>query len=264
VDLFSIFEKFPGLFIAMSLKEDGNMKFTDPEPDKFKYKTVDKFKHEHENRPANLFVRDYQIFKNRQIFLEKIGISDKYVVGVVPVHGSNTAIVTEKNSGTFIPAADGLITAHKSLFLSITVADCLPVIIYDPKKEVLALLHCGWKGLWKNIIVEAIKKINENFMVYPEKLFAGIGPGISNCHFEVREDLINKFGSFPEAVVNRGNHSFLDLKLIAKRQMEIAGLKSGNIEISPVCTFCESEKYFSHRKDKLDPVHAMMVIAGIY
>jgi polyphenol oxidase len=243
MDLFSIFEKFPDLFVAMSLREDGNMKLMDTGQD---------------------ILKDCQVLKNRQIFLDKLGIPERDVVGVMPVHGNNTAIVTKKDSSTFIPTADGLITVYKNVFLSITVADCLPVILYDPEKDVLALLHCGWKGLWHNIIAEAIKKMKENFTVCPEELLAGIGPGIGACHFEVREDLIDKFGSFPEATITRGNHNFLDLKQIAKKQMENEGLKYGNIEVSPVCTFCESKKYFSHRKDRTEPVHAMIFVTGIF
>jgi hypothetical protein len=203
---FSNFNKFPNLLIALSLREDKNMKVY--------YE----------------FGKDDRALINRERFLNKLGLSEKNV------------------------------------YLSITIADCLPIVIFDPQKEVISLIHSGWKGLEKKITKKAIKKMEENFDVNSKELIVGIGPGIGVCHFEVKEDFPAKFKSFPEAIIKKDGKSYVDLKLIAKRQLEEAGIKPENIDISPVCTYCQADTYFSYRKDKsepFEPLQAMMIIAGM-
>ena len=84
-----------------------------------------------------------------------------------------------------------------------------------------------------------------------------------SCHFEVKEDFLLKFKSYPEAILKKHGKNYVNLKDIAKKQLEAARIKERNIEISPICTYCHSDKYFSFRKDKSRPVEAMIVIAGM-
>lgn len=149
------------------------------------------------------------------------------------------------------------------MYLSVTIADCLPIVIFDPQKEVIGLIHCGWKGLEKKIIEKAVKKMEENFVVNSNELLAGIGPGIGSCHFEVKEDFLARFNSYHDAIIKKDRKSYIDLKLIAKRQLEETGIKPENIYISSVCTYCQADKYFSYRKDKFEPLKAMIIVAGM-
>ncbi len=206
---------------------------------------------------------DKRALINRNQFLDKLGISDRQVVSVKSIHGSNVEIVTEADGGSFIDNTDGLITDRKDVFLSITVADCLPVIIFDPLKKVLGLLHCGWKGLQSGIIETAVNKMRENFNVNPESIIAGTGPGIGSCHYEVKKDFLIRFKSYPQIIKKKYDLFFIDLKLLVYLQLEQCGIRANNIEIDPSCTFCQSDRYFSNRKDKSRPVKAMMVVAGI-
>jgi polyphenol oxidase len=233
------FNKFPGVKIAMSLKPDKNMKaYYD-------------------------FGEDEEALINREKFLKKINLSGKDLASVKSISDSNIEIVTEANLGNFIKNTDGLITARKNVYLSITIADCLPVIVYDFKKEIISLLHCGWKGIEKNIIGKALGKMKDVFDSAPQNIIAGIGPGIGNCHFEVNEDLVEKFSHYPGAFRKVGGKSFMDLKLVAQKKLEECGVRQSNIATSPECTYCQSEKYFSFRRDKSLPLQAMMVVAGI-
>jgi polyphenol oxidase len=236
---FSNFNKLPNFLIALSLREDKNMKVY--------YE----------------FRKDDRALINRERFLNKVGLSGKNVIGVKSVSGDNIEIVTKEDRGNFIHNTDGLITNNKNVYLSITIADCLPVVIFDPQKEVLSLVHSGWKGLEKKITKKAIRKMEESFGVDSKELLAGIGPGIGGCHFEVKEDFLIRFKSYPEAIIKKNGKSYVDLKLIAKRQLEEAGIKPENINISPVCTYCQADIYFSYRKDKSEPVQAMMIVAGM-
>lgn len=236
---FSNFMKLPNLLIALSLRKDKNMKV---------YSESGK---------------DDEALINRGKFLNKLGLSEKNVISVKSVHGDNIEIVTKEDRGNFICNTDGLITNEKNVYLSITIADCLPIVIFSPQKEVISLIHSGWKGLEKKITKKAVKKMEVNFGVNSKELLAGIGPGIGACHFEVKEDFTAKFSSYPEAVIKKDGKSYVDLKLIAKKQLEEAGIKSKNIYVSSICTYCRANKYFSYRKDKSKPVQAMMIIAGM-
>jgi YfiH family protein len=237
--LFESSERFKDLLIALSQREDGNMKA-------YHEKGMDK-----------------RALINRKRFLNKLGISESKVVSVRSVHGSDIESVTEEDRGSFIDNTDGLITDQTDVFLSITVADCLPVMIFDPLKKVLGLLHCGWKGLEKGIIEKAVNRMREDFNVDPENIAAGIGPGIGSCHYEVKKDFLITFKSYPQIIKKRHDLFFIDLKLLTELKLEECGIKSEGIEINPVCTYCHSDKYFSHRKDRSRPVDAMMFLAGI-
>jgi hypothetical protein len=231
--------KLSNLLIALSLREDKNMKVY--------YE----------------FGKDNRALINRERFLNKLGLSEKNVIGVKSVNGDNIEIVTKEDRGNFIHNTDALITNDKNVYLSITIADCLPIVIFDPQKEVISLIHSGWKGLEKKITKKAIKKMEKNFDVNSKELLVGIGPGIGVCHFEVKEDFPAKFKSYPEAILKKDGKSYVDLKLIAKKQLEEAGIKQENIDVSSVCTYCQANTYFSYRKDKSEPLQAMMIVAGM-
>jgi YfiH family protein len=234
--------KFPGLFLAMSHRKDGNMKLgQNPEKDK-------------------------EAFLNRRTFFSRTGIPEDKVISVNSIHGSRTAIVERNECGKFIDGTDGLTTVSGGVYLTITVADCLPVIIYSPVRNgvhAVCLLHCGWKGLAGNIIEKAIFNLKETFGIKPSGLLATAGPGIGKCHYSVNSDFMDNFAAFPAAFQLKDGKLFADIKYIAKRQLEESGLYHENIYMSPVCTYCQSDKYFSHRKDKTEPVDAMIVAVGL-
>ena len=235
--MFSIFEKHPEIIAVVSTKEDGAMKFSGD------------------------LLCDSDVRKNREKFLENSGVKEGLTVAADLVHGNNIKIVSIKEGGKTIEKTDGLITADKNLFLTITVADCLPIFIFDWKKEIVGLIHAGWRGLAKNILASAVKKMAEEFGSSPENILAEIGPGISQCHFEVKQDVLEKFKGFlPEVLLERNKRLFLDLKKIAKIQLIDLGLKERNIETSQECTFCLSNKYFSFRRDKA--LQTMMAVIG--
>lgn len=217
--MFGIFAKYPNIVVALSEKKDGPMKFSS---------------------------------ENRQRFLGKLGIDDKLTVRADLVHKDNVRVVSNEEAGKTIEKTDGLITADNNLFLTITVADCLPIFIYDPEKEIIGLVHGGWRSLAKNILAKAVKDLSEHTLV-------GIGPGISQCHYEVKEDVLKEFRPYLKHALQE---NFLDLKKIAKIQLINLGVKEENIEISPECTFCLPDKYFSHRKDRFKEIKTMIAVIG--
>lgn len=98
----------------------------------------------------------------------------------------------------------------------------------------------------------------------PSNVLAGIGPGISQCHFEVGEEVLEKFKEFmSEKMIRRDGKTFLDLKKIVQLQLLNLGLKKENIEINPDCTYCLPDKYFSYRRDRPKVLETMIAIIGM-
>jgi len=239
--LFKIFSIHPELLVAMSGRADGSMKLADqPNPD-----------------------TQNQISKKRQQFLKKLNLNQNQIVSAGLVHGAALAVVTTSQSGKVMPQTDGLMTNIPGVFLSVTTADCLLIVIYHPQTQTLALLHAGWRGLAQNIIAKAIKKLVTEFHINATELLVGIGPGIGNCHYEVQPDLVTKFQKFSQAISWRDSKTFLDLKLVARAQFLTENISQSQIEISSICTACNSNTHFSFRQDQVQPIQAQMMVAGI-
>lgn len=242
--LFSIFNKYQNLVVTLSKKNDGVMKLTgNPLMDKI-------------------------IIDNQKKFLNKLIIDIDSLIRADLVHGNTIKVVTAKNKRKKILRTDGLLTNEKNIFLSITVADCLPIFLYDFEKEIVGLIHGGWRSLAKNILGRTIGELKKNFKSQPKNILAGVGPGISQCHFEVRKEVLVKFKSFPtEIFLKKDEKIFMDLKKVAEIQLLNLGLKKENIEINPDCTYCLKNKYFSYRREK--PPHqiwcggTMIAIIGL-
>ncbi|MGM0438889.1 MAG: peptidoglycan editing factor PgeF [Patescibacteria group bacterium] len=182
--------------------------------------------------------------ENIAIFLTKKGIDPSDFIRAELVHGKEVKVVGEDQKGEIIKETDGLITTDKNIALGVTVADCLPIYLHSEK--FIGILHAGWKSLEKEIIPEAInkiKKIGED----PKNIKAYIGPSIQVCHFEVKEDLVEKFSDYKNCFEKKDEKIFLNLQKIAKNQLNSYGVN--NIKDSNKCTYC-NQKFFSYRRDK--------------
>jgi YfiH family protein len=188
-------------------------------------------------------------------------------------------------------AGDGLITATPGLLLGIQTADCLPVMIVDPKRRAVGVFHAGWRGTLKRIVEKGVGEMRRHFGSLPRDLKAIIGPGIHGCCYEVGEEVRNKFESQfeyggklfreleePDPVREKypmlfltaraPGHSilpkkiFLDLVEANRQQLLAVGLLKKNIEVSPLCTNCRTDLLFSYRAEK-GKTGRMMGVAGI-
>jgi polyphenol oxidase len=199
------------------------------------------------------------VTKRREKVLKRFGFSLNDTVLLEQKHTANVQVVGKKhlgfalnNESPFKPA-DALITQEKNIVLGIFIADCLPVFFYDPKEEIIALAHAGWRGLYKGIIQNVIKKF-KNLGSSPHGILVYIGPSIGPCHYSVEEKRVNLFKekypfldkSFYRKI--KGKY-YLNLWKIAKLFLIKEGLKNRNIEISQICTYCH-KNLFSYRREK--------------
>jgi YfiH family protein len=234
--------------------------------------------------------------QNRRCFLQQIGAKDFIPASSRQIHSSHSFVVTraEANQLSFAlpgiasseplathpPAGDGLMTAEPGLLLTIRIADCLPVLLVDPKRRVVAAVHAGWRGALARVIEKAVGDMRRAFGSDPQQLVAVLGPSIRACCYEVGEEIVQSFhGSFaraerffrllpnrPEAATDRHSILFLtnyppghapehvpaarlDLIAVAEEQLSSAGVKPANVLVADYCTACRSDLFFSHRKD---------------
>ena len=199
--------------------------------------------------------------RNRENFFQKNNIEHWVVCRLA--HSTDIRAVTLADDQTVIYDTDGLLTSDHGLFLCLTVADCFPVYFWPKEKNFVGLAHAGWRGVSGNIIGKMVEKIKLEFSCLPEDLMAAIGPGIRQCHFEVKEDVLQKFSDFTEQITTRHNKTFIDLAGIIKKQLVGAGVLSNNMIDSDECTHCLTGKYFSYRRGKTDPVEAMLSYIGL-
>lgn len=201
---------------------------------------------------------------NRKKFLAGLGIDYRDLVCAKQIHSNRIQLAKSDNKGRgaqsygdSLADTDGLLTDKKNLPLAIFSADCLSMFLYEPKKQVIGLLHAGWKGARDNIAQAAVSLMKQAFNIEPAQLYIGLGPAIRGCCYEVGEE----FGSiFPAELTAKGGRKFLDLARINKERFLREGVKQENIFDSNICTSCRNREYFSYRKEGALSGRVMSVI----
>ena len=200
-----------------------------------------------------------RVRENYRRFLGAIGAEGERLVMSHQVHGDHVRVVTSADwksdpYGRIDYEADGLMTATPGVTLVVFASDCIPVLLYDPVRRVIAAVHAGWKGTASGIVTRAVEKMADVYECTPEHILAAIGPGIcANC-FETHEDVPNAMMAAMgtqvlQHVQIKDNGKFsVDLKGINAMQLELAGVKKENITVSDECPACLPDKYWSHRK----------------
>jgi YfiH family protein len=186
--------------------------------------------------------------RNRELFFGAIKINQKNVAFTKQIHSDIVTVV--QNSGIH-PDCDGLVTNKKGLFLSISVADCVPIFLYDCNKNIIAAIHSGWKGSKNKIILKAIKIMEKEFNSHTKDIFAYIGYSASKCCYEVEADVAFQF---EENYYQRKdeNKFLLDLKSFNSDILVEVGVPKEQIEISEFCTICNPNFLHSYRRDGKD------------
>lgn len=254
---FDFFQQFSDVRAVLSEKKNGSMKVFSERSD--------------ENQ------------ENRMRFFELQGISLERVISAGLVHGTKVEIITTQNvthkprswfmcdngkskrdkmHRVVVPETDGLVTKEKNLFLTVTAADCLPVFFYDPLAGVVGIAHAGWRGITAGVIEETLQKMSECGAA-KENIFVAIGPHIGVCHFEIQPDILPRFARYSQYVIKKEGRIFVDLEGIAMEQLEEAGIPETHIETRSLCTFCESETFFSYRRDKPEVPVVMVAVIGM-
>jgi len=231
--------------------------------------------------------------RNRELFLKELGVANtRKIWPLVSLRQIHSDLIHRVDTVPEEPlAGDGLVTDKPALLLAVQTADCLPIILADPKRRAVGVFHAGWRGTVQRIVEKGVGEMRRHFNSDPRNLLAAIGPGVHGCCYEVGEEVRTKFqaqyayaGSLFREVkesdpvrekypllfltARAPGHSelpvklFLDLVEANRRQLLDAGLLAKNIDASAPCTACHTELLFSFRAEK-GVTGRMMGAAGI-
>lgn len=231
------------------------------------------------------------VVANREQFLEAVTGDRLFpVVTLSQVHSSSVLRIDTPRmaSDPGIAEADGMMTDRPGILLAIQTADCIPVLVADPKHRAVAAFHAGWRGTVKRIVELGVRRMRFEFGSIPEDLVAAIGPGIGPCCYEVGVELHDEFSAQfsyaaelfhrlapAEPVKNRAPHStqsgsvagqtsglHLDLVEANRRQLLDAGLNADSIAAVQQCTSCNTDRFFSYRAER-GATGRMLSVIGI-
>lgn len=239
--------------------------------------------------------RRERVEQNRCRFFKEFGGKDFIPAATRQVHSSHSFVAVRDHAGQLVyrlpgieapvpatssaPAGDGLMTVEPGILLTIRIADCLPVLLVDPRRRVVAAVHAGWRGARARIIEKSVGDLGRAFGSDPQDLMAVLGPSIRACCYQVGEDVVEAFhASFAEAdqffqplpkrhaATDRHTVLFLadcppghapahvpaarlDLIAVARHQLACAGADPANVLVSDYCTACHTDLFFSHRQE---------------
>ncbi len=227
------------------------------------------------------------VVRNRQLTLRALNMPDSFCVTLWQVHGATIATFDPQDewrtdwayhsyyhqrwTPQSIRQADALITRHSNVAIAFSFADCVPLVFYDPVQRVIGIAHGGWRGTARGIAAATVEAMCRQFGCRPQNILAGIGPSIGECCYEITEtvrDLFlgeQEFDTMPTAeklrslvresatfFVRRSPDAtaiYLNLWETNRKQLLLAGLAAEHIEVAAICTGCNTERFFSHRKE---------------
>lgn len=221
------------------------------------------------------------VAENRRRFVG--AVADGFaLVGVRQVHSDIVRVVQAEDGalegrlataeGRALLEGDGLLTDVPGVLLGVGAADCVPVLVADVRKRVVAAFHAGWRGTVARIVEQGIGRMGAECGSRPEDLVAAVGPSIGSCCYavgeEVRSEFEGQFG-YAEALFREvdGGQMHLDLWKANRRQLLDAGVGAARIAVVGECTACARDargglRYFSHRGER-GVAGRMLSVVGI-
>jgi YfiH family protein len=201
------------------------------------------------------------IYENRRRFL-KLFDGGWTLAGCWQIHSAGVRIVHTLQDAQPKPGVlgdekycDALISRTPKILLAVKTADCVPILLSDPKTSAFAAVHAGWRGTSSSIAVRAIEQLQSEYAVNPQDLRAAIGPGANSCCYEVGAEVVKVFKErFPESdrlfTPTRQGHARIDLHAANRDQLVTAGVSPDRIHTAPLCTMDRSDLFFSYRREK--------------
>ena len=235
----------------------------------------------------------HAVERNRAAFLKKLGvIKEPQLWPLITLRQVHSEVIHAVSGSAEHPlVGDGLVTSTTGIILAVQTADCLPVIIVDPRNRAIGVFHAGWRGTQKRIVEKGVGEMLRHFGSRAADLKAAIGPGVHSCCYRVGSEVRDQFESqfdyaaelFHESkesdevrerypllflTARAPGHSelpkkiFLDLVQANRRQLMAAGLRAKNITASRLCTSCRVDLLFSHRAEN-GVTGRLMAVVGI-
>ncbi len=199
-----------------------------------------------------------EVLENRRRLCQTIGCSLHQLTMAQQTHEDHVVAVGESECGSgagsyqdALEHTDALMTNIPGIPLMICIADCVPVILFDPVHQACAVIHDGWRGTVAKLAAKTVFAMRLAYGSLPEQLLAYVGPSISMPHFEVSEDTAQQFIQIgrEDCVVRRDGTRCIDLWKANRLLLQEAGLAVDHITVTQSCVYEEEGKFFSYRRD---------------
>ncbi|MHB0867901.1 MAG: peptidoglycan editing factor PgeF [Chloroflexota bacterium] len=189
---------------------------------------------------------------NRDLMAQAVGWDPRRIVSANQVHGRRAVAVGRDHIGApDLTETDALVTDEPGLLLLLKFADCVPVVLWDPVRRVVAVAHAGWRGTMAGTPAAALELMVDRYHSDPSDVLAGIGPSIGPCCYEVGAEVVAQAGqAFAGAnVLQRGADGRVHFDLWSSNAETLmrAGVAEENIATARICTRCRHDLFFSHR-----------------
>jgi len=224
------------------------------------------------------------VAENRRLLQVALGADDFTLAPLKQIHSDSIQVFAD--ASPHAGKGDASVTNRSGLLLAVQIADCVPILLVDPKKRAVAAIHAGWKGTLARIAEKAVGRMRLEFGSKPADLLAALGPSIGPCCYEVGAEFVTKFSAqFADAsdyfdeprsgeepnplqwlnMMPPGHQPpprsvHLDLPQANRSQLLAAGLRPQNIFASGLCSACRTDLFFSHRREGAITGRSMSVI----
>jgi YfiH family protein len=182
--------------------------------------------------------------------------SSSWMLSVKQVHGTEALVVDHALAETdrFAGGWDALVTDQPGIMVAVRTADCVPVLIHDPTRHVVAAVHAGWRGAVAGIVTKTLALLESRFGSHLEQIRISIGPSAGVCCYEVDEPVLDHlchaFSDWKKVVRTRADgKTHLDLKAFVKEQALALGASPKSISTVNLCTICHKDLFFSYRRE---------------
>jgi hypothetical protein len=208
-----------------------------------------------------------RVAANRVRMFEAVRRPDNTMATVWQVHSDRVLVMDRPSNGRDPEKADAMITDQPGITLMMRFADCVPILAFDPTRRAVGMAHAGWKGTLLGIARRLVETLQQAFGSRPEDLLVGIGPSIAVHHYPVGPDVVSAvkstFGAVSDQFLDSSDGEVrFDLWAANRWHLQQAG--AAQIEISGVCTACQTEDWYSHRAEvgKTGRFGALMYLTG--
>jgi len=201
-----------------------------------------------------------RVLNNRMTMAQALGMPLASLTTAKQIHEAHVKIISEELRGkgstdyqSAIDGTDAMVTNVPGICLMVLSADCVPILMWDPAKKLIGVVHAGWKGTLHLIAQKTVKVFQKDFGSSPHDILAGIGPSIGPCCFEVGSEVISQAEDSLETGQKHIAHNladkkgYFDLWSANQEQLVQAGIPENNIEVARTCTCDHAEVFFSHR-----------------
>jgi YfiH family protein len=194
--------------------------------------------------------------ENRNELAAVLGLNESQLIFPIQTHTNCVAEVSEFPQSE-ISETDALMSNKTGICLCIQTADCVPILLFDPIKKAVSAVHAGWRGTVNKIVEVAVQKMISNYNSSPKDILAAIGPSISPEIYEVGEEVVKAAkNSIPNSektlFENKSGKFHFNLWEANQQLLLQTGLQTNNIEILGECSYQNSNKYYSARKEGID------------